>query len=189
MLCQKCSQADATVHLTSLVFGVASEAHLCAKCAAGAGLAMPSPIVIAPGFPLDLVPALQEMLQQVAAAGKLGAELGGGRRQCPHCGVTLDDIRRTGRLGCPRDYEVFSDVFSEFVSLAHGAAARHVGKIPPSATPEARLAVLGARADQLKGLLGAAVRREEYEIAAKLRDQLASAEAEVRLAGGAAGPG
>jgi protein arginine kinase activator len=171
------------------VFGVASEAHLCAKCAAGAGLAVPSPIVIAPGFPFDLTPALQEMLQQAVAAGKLGAELGGGQRRCPRCGITLDDIRRTGRLGCPLDYEVFSDIFSEFVQRAH-AGARHVGKIPPSASPEARLAVLGARADQLKALLNVAVLREDYESAAKLRDRLASAEAEVRLAGGAeAGPG
>lgn len=185
MLCQKCSQADATVHITSLVFGAASEAHLCTKCAAGAGLTMPSPIVIAPGFPFDLTPVLQKMLQQAVTAGKLGAELGGGQRRCPRCGVTLDDIRRTGRLGCPLDYEVFFDVFSEFFQCAHGV--RHVGKIPPSATPEARLAVLGARADQLRALLNAAVLREEYEIAAKLRDQLASAEAESRPA--ATGPG
>jgi protein-arginine kinase activator protein McsA len=54
-----------------------------------------------------------------------------------------------------------------------------VGKIPPSASPEARLAVLGTRADQLRTRLKAAVLREEYETAAELRDKLAGAEAEL----------
>lgn len=169
MLCQKCSQAEATVHLTSLTFGAASELHLCAKCAAEAGFATPSPIA-----------PMLEMLQQALDAGKLGAELGGGQRRCPHCGTTLDDFRRTGRLGCPRDYEVFSDVFSELVERAHGPGARHVGKIPPNASPAAKLAVLGARANHLRGRLKAAVLQEKYELAASLRDQLAGAEAEMR---------
>jgi protein arginine kinase activator len=178
MLCQKCSQAEATVHLTSLVLGMASEAHLCAKCATEAGIVLATPIA-----------QVQGMLQQaLLAAGELSAKLDGAQRRCPHCGITLDDIRRTGRLGCPLDYEVFADVFSEFIDRAH-AGARHVGKIPPSASPETRLAVLGARADQLRARLNAAVLREEYELAAGLRDQLAAVEAEARRAGGAAGLG
>ena len=184
MLCQKCSQAEATVHLTSLALagklGSASEAHLCAKCAAGAGL--PTAADIAKLHPCAA--ALHEMLQQA-----IGAQLPGQvpQRKCPHCGMTLDDFRRTGRLGCPRDYEVFPEI-AGLAEHVHGGA-RHVGKIPPNAPPEVRLAVLGARADHIRGRLKAAVLREEYELAAELRDQLAAAEAEARRLGEAGAGG
>lgn len=173
MLCQRCSQAEATVHLTSLTLagklGAASEAHLCAKCAAEAGVAATSP----------LAPALQKMLQQFG--------FGAGGRRCPHCGMTLDDFRRTGRLGCPRDYEVFPEI-AKLAEHVHGGA-RHVGKIPPNAPPEVRLAVLGARADHIRARLRATVLREEYELAAEMRDQLAAAEAEARRLGEAGAGG
>jgi len=155
MTCQRCGD-EATVHLTEKVAGTLREIHLCGACARKSGLPVSQ---AAPALDLDAV--LHGLI--VAHVGELVGELA--RRRCPDCGTRYMEFRIGGRLGCPRDYEVFEAGLLPLLRRAHGAT-RHVGKAPirrrAAASPR-----LGLRAR-----LREAIAREDYETAAALRDQL-----------------
>ena len=154
MTCQKC-QDEASFHLVETVEGRRKELHLCGPCARKAGLTPPAGP--APGL-------LDEVLQKLILAhvGELVGELA--RRVCPDCGLKFMEFRADGRLGCPNDYAIFQAGLLPLIRRAHGAS-RHVGKAPRRrpADPD-RL--------RLRAQLREAVAREEYELAATLRDRL-----------------
>jgi protein arginine kinase activator len=154
MICQRCEE-EASVHLTETIEGRRHELHLCASCARKAGLELPeSP----PELALDAV--VQGLI--VANVGELVGELA--NLTCPDCGLRFMEFRARGRLGCPNDYGVFARGLLPLVQRAHGAT-RHVGKVarrPRVSSPRLRL----------RTQLRQAIAREDYEQAARLRDQL-----------------
>lgn len=154
--CQRCADA-ATVHLTETVDGERRERHLCARCAAAAGVAPPRS---APALGLDAV--VQALI--VANVGELVGELA--ELACPDCGARFMEARATGRLGCPADYDAFRPGLLPLIARHHGAT-RHVGKGPRRGRVAADLIRLRARAG-----LRDAIALEDYERAARLRDTL-----------------
>jgi protein arginine kinase activator len=155
MTCQKCRE-EATVHLTESVDGELREVHLCGACARKEGFAMPK---TAPDLALEMV--VQNLI--VAHVGELVGELA--QRSCPICGLKFMEFRTGGRLGCPHDYQVFDRGLVPLIRRAHGAS-RHVGKVPRR-RPDASVRTL-----ELRAKLREAVAREDYEQAARLRDQI-----------------
>jgi len=154
MICQRC-QEEASVHLTDTIYGRRRELHLCVSCARKAGLDLPeSP----PELALDTV--LQGLI--VSNVGELVGELA--NLTCPECGLKFMEFRARGRLGCPNDYGVFARGLLPLVQRAHGAT-RHVGKV-------ARRRPAADQRLRLRTELRAAIAREDYEEAARLRDQL-----------------
>lgn len=91
---------------------------------------------------------------------------------CPDCGMTLRDFRQRGRLGCPKDYEIFGAQLRDLLERLHGSA-RHVGRGPHQG--ESAL-LRRKRLDELQQALASAIRDEAYEEAAKLRDEIKSLE-------------
>jgi protein arginine kinase activator len=88
--------------------------------------------------------------------------------ECPSCGCSKEAFERTGRFGCPDCYRTFGPFLPGLLAKMH-KGTRHVGKIPArSLSPE----VLGGRIDSLSGELDQAVRAENYEEAARLRDEI-----------------
>jgi protein arginine kinase activator len=154
MICQRC-QEEASVHLTETVDGRRRELHLCAPCARKAGLELPE---APPELSLDAV--VQGLI--VANVGELVGELA--NLTCPECGIKFMEFRARGRLGCPNDYGVFARGLLPLVQRIHGAT-RHVGKMARR-RPDA-----GQRL-RLRTQLRAAIAREDYEHAARLRDTL-----------------
>ena len=155
MTCQRC-QDEASVHLTETVDGRRREVHLCAACARKAG--------VLPAEAPPPAPALDAVVQDliVAHVGELVGELAG--LTCPDCGLKFMEYRAGGRLGCPNDYLVFARGLLPLLNRAHGAT-RHVGKVArPRPAAAARL--------RLRTRLRDSVAREDYEEAARLRDQL-----------------
>jgi protein arginine kinase activator len=156
MTCQRC-QDEASVHLTETTDGQRRELHLCVPCARKAGLAPPEP---EPPAPLTLDKVVQDLI--LTHVGELVGELA--NLACPTCGIKYMEYRTRGRLGCPRDYEVFARGLLPQLHRTQGAT-RHVGKvIRPSPAAAERL--------QLRAQLRAAITREDYEQAAQLRNQL-----------------
>lgn len=49
--------------------------------------------------------------------------------RCDRCGLALHDIQERGRLGCAKDYEVFSKDLEACIQNYHGTC-QHVGKTP-----------------------------------------------------------
>lgn len=157
MTCQRC-QDHATVHLTETVNGRRRELHLCASCARKAGV-LPEGTEAQPAeLPLDKV--VQGLI--LTHVGEIVGELAG--LTCPDCGLKFMEYRARGRLGCPNDYTVFTRGLLPLLHRAHGAT-RHVGKV-------ARRQTAAADRLRLRSQLRDAVAREDYEEAARLRDQL-----------------
>jgi protein arginine kinase activator len=154
MTCQKCRE-EASVHLTEAIDGQVREVHLCGPCARKAGLALEGP---SPDLGLETV--VQTLI--LAHVGELVGELA--QCACPDCGLRYMEFRTGGRLGCPGDYDAFGRGLLPLLRRAHGAS-RHVGKVPrrrPKATDRLHL----------RAKLRAAIVREDYEEAARLRDRL-----------------
>lgn len=160
MQCQICSERTATIHLTEISEGVRTEMHICEHCAGEQGIAAQSQI------------SISELLSGLLASQPSDDELLGPADQesiCPTCGFTLDRLRKEGTLGCPCDYDVFEYALLPLIQRAHNGGTTHCGKVPTKMPQETkRLAELA----HLRQQLNKAVRDEEYERAAELRDKL-----------------
>jgi len=156
MVCQRCKKRQATVHLTEIVKSEKREKHLCEKCAADEG------VTVKQHVPLNEL--LSNFLVAQAGAQQM-ADI-----SCPECGMTFIEYRNHGLLGCPRDYDVFEKALAPMIERAHEGGTNHVGKTPKQHGSD------GANQERdlqrLRKELNAAVQREDYEKAAKLRDQL-----------------
>ena len=153
MRCQSCQQNPATVHQMVAEYGPDGnqeirEVHLCSTCAKADGVPVPA----APAFPAMIGMLGKALLSQAAATTDPSTA-------CPACGWTLRDFRQTSRFGCPEDYEFFGKYVEEVLEQIHGQTEHLV----PQEDAE------GA---DLRHALQDAIKREDYEEAARLRDHL-----------------
>jgi protein arginine kinase activator len=160
MRCDHCHEREAVIHLTQLAEDQAVQVHLCEKCAAEKGVEPTLGPVKSP---------LGGFLAQLSPPGAL--EGPDAALRCPRCGAGLADFRDVGRLGCPECWEAFAGPLTDLVRRLHGAT-RHTGEryVAPGTVDES--AASTAAEDQLRTELREAVAAEDFERAARLRDQL-----------------
>jgi len=160
MQCQICHKKDATIHLTEITDGVRTELHLCESCAVQEGIAIKGQI------------PLNELLSSLLASQPTEGELFEQPQQqqsCPHCGFTLEHFRKEAVLGCPYDYELFEKSLLPVIERAQDGHTRHCGKVPSKTSDVTKRQIeLCALRQQLE----AAVKSEDYERAAQLRDKI-----------------
>ncbi|MBE6992698.1 MAG: hypothetical protein E7430_09055 [Ruminococcaceae bacterium] len=87
---------------------------------------------------------------------------------CPLCGATANTIKKTGKAGCAKCYEVFASVLDPYIKRIHGSVT-HNGRIPGGGTPEQKQE---REISQLRQQLKSAVEAEDYLKAAELRDRI-----------------
>jgi protein arginine kinase activator len=156
MMCQRCNKRRASVHITDLADDSKAELHLCDECAEKEGVMLKSQVSLA-DFLAGLIKA--PVTKEMARLAKL---------KCPECGINYLEFQAKGRFGCPKDYEVFSELVQPLLDKIHGSTV-HVGKWPlASGSP----ADTSARLTALRMKLNAAVEQERYEEAARLRDEI-----------------
>jgi protein arginine kinase activator len=165
MLCQECRKRPATVHITRIVNGRKAEMSLCEQCAREKG---ELEFLVEPQFPIQsfLAGLLQQgavPMLEVSAPAK-----------CETCGLTFEEFSRTGRLGCSGCYERFGDRLDPVLRRIHGSA-RHTGKVPARSGEAIKVRRELAR---LREALAEAVKAEEFEKAAELRDEIKRLEKE-----------
>jgi protein arginine kinase activator len=159
---------EATVHLTEIREGKKHEMHLCERCAAEKGLPGKSHFSIS-----DLLAGIASQAQQQAQKpSKRGKEAA-----CPVCTTTLTQFQSSGRFGCPECYTTFKDDVLGLVEKIHDAA-QHVGKVPKRVSSEISLQ---KDLRQLQLDLKRAVRKEDYEKAAAIRDQIRQMEEKMKI--------
>ena len=156
MECENCNKRSATVHLINLSGGEKKEIHLCEKCAQEKQLGLPPSVTIP-----ELLSSIIEFYSDKQPTGLEDA-------RCPRCGLTYDDFKSSGRLGCPNDYEVFEAALTPLLEKIH-QGSQHTGKVPAAEPSGASRTV---RLAQLRRELDQAVKNEQYERAAQLRDQI-----------------
>jgi len=91
---------------------------------------------------------------------------------CEKCGMSFDEFQKVGKLGCSNCYEVFSERLKPLLKRLHGAT-EHRGKLPGKGLKNTKVT---NEIDCLKDLLNIAVKNEEYEKAAEIRDKIKSLE-------------
>src|ERR1700681_1008513 len=101
MNCDVCKQKAATVFLTQIVDGKMQKVNLCESCSKEKGVTDPT------GF------ALADLLLGLGKAQEI--EKGGASQKCPVCGFSQADFKKTGRLGCCRCYDTFSDALGSLL--------------------------------------------------------------------------
>lgn len=151
MLCERCHNNPATAVLTQTVNGKTVTEHLCAECAYLSGFTS-----LFNGFPFS------DLLSSLARSR------GTGGKRCPQCGVSLSEIVDSGHIGCAECYHTFRTELLPTIQNIHGKAV-HTGKRPKSRRREA---VQAAQLEKLKSDMQLAVSQENFEAAARLRDEI-----------------
>ena len=90
-------------------------------------------------------------------------------KACPDCGMTIPKYKETALLGCSTCYETFKEKLLQVIARVQDNHVQHVGNSPKQITPSMKRTL---QIRQLLKELNSAVTRENYENAAKLRDQL-----------------
>jgi len=161
MKCECCQKAEATIHLTQVIDGDVKKLNLCQACAHEHGIDLNSPISIT-----DVLLGLgsqQQTASNLASAPEYDLS-------CSRCQMTRAEFKKHARLGCPDCYNAFMGELSALTMAMHHNN-QHVGKIPARQGNEARIM---AQIAALKKDIEMAIAREQYEVAANLRDKIKS---------------
>jgi protein arginine kinase activator len=164
MQCEICKTKTATVHLTEIINGQRTESHLCQNCAQKEGVTIKSQL------------SLNELLSSLIAAHQQTDETSGSEKlhkACPECGITMEQFRKQALLGCPKDYNVFESDLQEIIEKTQDNNLTHKGKAPAQKQNSSNAASDNqGKIEELQKQLSQAVKKEDYELAAKIRDQL-----------------
>ena len=160
MLCQKCQKNLATVRYAEVVAGKVTEQQLCADCLAKQ---QDDP---SPGFELS-GPTPGSAPPPKRSQGRPASKT---PRLCKACGMPLSKVDDTGKMGCVACYTNFAEDLAPLLASLHGGA-RHQGKKFWQQTDDIR-ARLGTDLQTKRTLLRSTLETENYEEAAKLRDEI-----------------
>lgn len=168
MLCDKCKVNQATVHIRQSINGNVREYDLCDKCAAASNIFNEANMSFDNMF--------EGFLNGMGKGGMLygdGFYPNKGTDVCNVCGATFEDFVNGGKLGCPDCYDTFRDRLRGVLKNIQ-AGAKHTGKGSADAR---RIKAQTApkeltEEEKLKNELELAVKNEEYEKAAELRDRI-----------------
>lgn len=160
-LCDLCGESPAVVHLKDVENKQIVHRDLCRRCAEKQGF---SSVSSEPESIQNLAEKLVTMAKDVS--GKSEAD---GVR-CASCGLLYSEFTKTGRLGCATCYTTFHAQLKTLLRKTHGATV-HKGTRPGGDTS---LREERRHLRALKTELERAVRREEYERAAEIRDEIES---------------
>ncbi len=156
--CDRCAR-PATHHSVEIVQGQKIEKHFCEQHASEEGMAIKS-----------IHTPINELLTNFV---KMHSEVETGRPTqdliCESCGMTFSQFRKDTLLGCPGCYKTFEAPLSTILERAHEGGTCHIGKVPRRAgAGEQRQAQL----IRMRKRLNEAVVGEDYELAARLRDDI-----------------
>ena len=154
--CDICARPGETLAISRNLAGHPELLQVCAACARQRGLRF-GPTVM-PAHSIDLF----EVLLDPNGSDQLDA------RCCPHCGSLFAEVRSTGRVGCVHCFDEFRVGIARLLPRI-ARRTIHTGAVPDRLNAYRRLF---ADKHDLTGRLQAALRSEDYESAAGLRDAL-----------------
>ncbi|EGL83492.1 UvrB/UvrC protein [Caldalkalibacillus thermarum TA2.A1] len=162
MHCQECGERPATLHFTKIVNGQKTEIHLCDVCAKDKGEVFPS---FNNSFSIHNLLSSFLSFDQPSGTGTTYAQ----PLRCDRCGLTYAQFSKSGRFGCAHCYRVFGDRLEPLFKKVHSGNVSHHGKIPRRSGSRLKMK---KEIELKKQKLQQAVANEEFELAAKLRDEI-----------------
>ncbi|MDR2520276.1 MAG: UvrB/UvrC motif-containing protein [Eubacteriaceae bacterium] len=172
MICDVCKQNPAKIILKKIVNGYQSEIHLCESCAH-------KQEATEIGGSLDISDFVKGILDMQHGSnpapypnGFGGLKAFGGHFEgpkCPSCGLTLDEFKKTAKLGCDGCYSAFGEILEPIVKRMHGRSV-HTGKAARHESGEASDMV--REISDIQKQLSKAINEENYELAAVYRDKI-----------------
>jgi protein arginine kinase activator len=161
MRCEICNQNEAVASINHQEGGEETKLSICESCAAKRGLNLKM-----------VVPLLTDLILGMGA--KKDAARDAGEKQCPACHLKRSEFRKTSLLGCAACYDAFVDEVGAFLeSMQKGPS--HTGKVLASHR-------VNSEVEALQKSLQQAVREQDFERAARLRDQMGALKARPRKA-------
>lgn len=157
MLCDRCHGREAVVHVTQIINGHRTERHLCRECAAKENLMNDSMGF----FGHDL---FRNSFDSFFNDGFMNSLFR------PECGKKYEDFKKDGLLGCPECYEAFREKLRPAFQHMQGAH-RYSGDAPKPAD-EKKAPEESPELKELREKLSKLVADENYEEAAKVRDEI-----------------
>ena len=111
---------EASVFFSYIEGGSVKKVNLCKHCAAEKGVSDPM------GY--SLIDMLHGMGEETAAPSNV-KKARADELTCEDCGFTQTDFKKTGRFGCARCYQVFSEGLETLLEAMH-KKTEHIGKVP-----------------------------------------------------------
>ncbi len=159
MICEKCNQNKATVHVTKIQNNKKTELHLCEECARKTqDMSFENPFTIN-NFLTGLLDSVQSSPIKVDYIKTT---------TCSKCGMSYGKFKQLGRLGCSDCYNTFNEKLMPLIKSVHGSQ-QHTGKVPKKSGNRIRMK---REIMTMKKQLRRAIEREEFESAAELRDKI-----------------
>lgn len=170
MLCDNCNQNEATIHYTEVINGVKNERHLCSECMRELDYGVDGE------FPFS------KLIKNILASHFAGVGAGNSPQlkiQCNKCGMTYDEFTHVGKFGCSECYSVFGPLIVDNIKKIQGSGLhtgkKYVSSLENSITQPSLREVKVSDKDMIIRLdekLKDALLIEDYEEAAKLRDEI-----------------
>lgn len=157
MLCESCKKRAANFHFTKIINGQIEEHHLCDICAMENN-----------DFDFDKQFSFHKLFTGIFDDNEESKETSKHDVTCSNCGLSFKKFQETGKLGCAKCYDEFSLYLEPIVKSIHGHG-RHRGKVPKISEPRLNLI---KEVEGLTTQLEEAVKKEEFERAAIIRDEI-----------------
>lgn len=170
MLCDDCKKNEAVVFMTQICGKSKTEKHLCEECAKKYG----EMLLGGEGFSVN--DFLAGIFNQGQDEHELQKALAQTADKCPNCGMSYRDFARTGKIGCSECYTAFHKILQPLLRRIHGSSL-HIGKIPKRTGSEI---AIKQKINRLRKDLQRCIDKEEYEQAAKHRDEIKRLEQEFK---------
>ena len=154
MLCESREKNEATIHYAEVIDGALKKMNICEECAKKKGIGFTSSFSF-----VDLLGGLSD----VSAVEEKEDQI-----TCSQCELSYGEFKKKGRLGCAQCYETFKKGLEPLLEAIH-KSSYHVGKVPKGI--ESSISNI-AKLRKLKDDLKTAITSENYEKAAKIRDDI-----------------
>ena len=177
VLCEKCKTKPANVHIEKSVNGKKTSLNLCQDCSGNIGTVASLDAL----FGGQIGPKISPFVSMSSSVSPANA----GRRQtmqhnyepCAICGMSYPVFKSTNRFGCENCYKTFNEEFQAIIKRVQ-ASSKHEGKYPKRfGCDTAQIKDVS----QLRALMSEAIQNENFEEAARLRDEIRNLEASEEL--------
>jgi len=143
-LCQSCKENNIDLRCVIVIDGISEEKFLCQECARKAGIEEQNKMT-------------RKKTKDFVFSGEKKHPV------CSSCKRSYSDFIKSGKLGCPECYKTFETYLRDILKGIH-SVSYHRGRGPGNDTT--------MDIAQLRWKLAEAVREEDFELAARLRDEI-----------------